>query len=214
LLTAACFSESAHALIDYPMKTSSSPFDVPLISKLGPLPCYLAFRYAPFSLLWLDEDAKWITTLSEKELHEFKNAPSIFSEPAVLGDGLRVAPSGIPNSGRGLFTTRFFRRGDLVTEYVGTRISRERALQLKALNLHSHIRSISFHELIDGERDPQELQGVGAMANDPRDVTKVNTKYHLVWDEANARFLVYLRALRDILMGEEVLVSYGKSYWR
>lgn len=45
--------------------------------------------------------------------------------------------------GNGLWTTRLFRRNELITEYCGPIIDHKKALQLRRKNKHSHIRVLN-----------------------------------------------------------------------
>lgn len=53
-----------------------------------------------------------------------------FLKVSTVGFGVEVAPSSIPEAGMGLFASREFRRGELVTEYVGRIVSRSEAQEL------------------------------------------------------------------------------------
>lgn len=97
--------------------------------------------------------------------------------PAVVGNGVDIRPSGLPGAGHGLFATRAFESGALVTRYEGTEISRARAREL----FDRDPANASHFLTMPGERwrvvaglrgDPQLLLlngwGGGSFANDPR----------------------------------------------
>lgn len=80
--------------------------------------------------------------------------------------------------GNGLFTTRFFRRNELITEYVGPIIDHKKAQKLRLRNKHSHIRVLNLQFLyIDGLKHPKPGVGGASFANDARDSTKNNAVF-------------------------------------
>lgn len=77
-------------------------------------------------------------------------------------------------AGSGLWTTRDYSKSDLLTEYSGTYITHEQALQLRADNLDSHVRVVSsFHLCIDGIKEPRAGLGGASFCNDARN-SKIN----------------------------------------
>jgi len=70
-----------------------------------------------------------------------------------------------------------------------------------------------MHAYIDGLRCPQEGRGGASFANDGRG-PRNNAKFVLQHDKSQGRDRVFLKATRDIYDGEEVLVSYGRTYWQ
>jgi SET domain-containing protein len=93
-------------------------------------------------------------------------------------------------------------KNELITYYDGERIDYSVARSRDP----SHIRSVAFgHEAIDGLREPAAGRGAGSFCNHS---DRPNARYHTRDD------CVWIKALRDIHPGEEVLVSYGKTYWK
>lgn len=134
---------------------------------------------------------------------------------------MSVRPSGIPDAGLGLFADTKFRCGDIITYYDGHWLTRREA---EALASKTHLRTLSSsYSAIDGLRTPIPGRGGASFANDGRDALCNNSTFHTwilngkagepdpIFPELN---LVVLRAKRDINMGEEILVSYGRQYWR
>lgn len=73
------------------------------------------------------------------------------------------------DAGSGLWTTRAYKKSELVTEYSGTYITHKQALQLREDNLDSHVRvDTSLHLCIDGIRQPQPGLGGASFCNDAR----------------------------------------------
>lgn len=137
---------------------------------------------------------------------------------ATVGCGLSVRMSLIPNAGAGLFAEQCFRRGCLITEYVGSQSliwkeqARREAQQDPARA--SHWRGLDSGWVIDGLRIPVIGMGGGSFANDGRSNQANNARYVELLAANGVDSRVFLRATRDIRAGEEILVSYGRSYWR
>jgi SET domain-containing protein len=124
--------------------------------------------------------------------------------------GLEVKQSQIPGGGRGLYTLKAVPKGRAVVEYTGERRTPqefERDPSLYGI-------ALTKSKIIDA-RSTQS--SVGRYANDCRTKNKKakqckgnNTKF--AGDIRKQK--VRLRATRKIKPGEEVFVSYGRSYWK
>lgn len=155
----------------------------------------------------------------------------------AVGDGVDIRPSAT-GFGLGLFAARAFRAGEPITAYTGKLLNWREARALSKVDT-SHCRShIAMQWVLDGRFLPNgeplehihaqlaaEHLGGGAYANDARGIqgARNNAEFDH-WDdptinsdpwvlEPTAR-LTFLRALTDIAPGDEILVSYGESYWR
>ncbi len=128
---------------------------------------------------------------------------------AIIGDGVVVHKSTIKGAGQGLFTTRSFDKNEIITEVCGSVISREEANKKDS---KSHLKSLSYHSIIDGLNDPRKAEGIGggSFVNDAKDSHLNNSKF--VTDNLQSR--CFLRATKPINPGEEIFASYGKSYWK
>jgi SET domain-containing protein len=129
-----------------------------------------------------------------------------------LGNGIECKPSTLPDdAGFGLFATRPFKKGSIITWYDGERISRNEALNRRKINKSSHIKSLNYlGDCIDGIKGESNMmigRGGASLANDARSFVRNNCSY--VTKNNN----IYLKAKRDLIEGEELFVSYGKSYW-
>jgi len=120
-----------------------------------------------------------------------------------------VKRSTIPNSGKGLFTNKFIPKGTRIVEYKG------KATTWKDVNIdegrNGYIYYINRSHVIDARPYPKYL---GRYANDAQGMSKVkgitnNSRY--VADMDTMR--VYIEAVKDIPVGSEILVQYGKEYW-
>lgn len=124
-----------------------------------------------------------------------------------------IRPSSIPGAGMGLFANVPIKKGQRITYFDGMLISRERAKELRDINKHSHIISITTTPFcIDGFRGDDEIfdrecRGRGSLLNDGRNVKTNNCKFESDYRGVN------IKAKRDIRQGEELLVSYGRQYW-
>ena len=90
-------------------------------------------------------------------------------KPAVIGDGVEVRESTLRKAGRGLFASRWFDEGELITEYGGTLISWTEGKKRRNDQKDSHIRAVdSQHTAIDGIGVSVIPGNAGAsFANDP-----------------------------------------------
>jgi len=136
---------------------------------------------------------------------------------AVLGRGLIVARSQLSNAGFGLYATRAFEANVLVTEYTGPELDKESAKSLRANNKDQYIRSLRNGFCINGNPHPALGEGCAQMANDGYpDHFPNNCEFVVVnnRDSVQEKPRVYLKTLRAIEAGEELLASYGKTYWK
>jgi hypothetical protein len=133
---------------------------------------------------------------------------------ATWNNGAKVQPSTIPNAGRGVFATRPFVKGSLVTEFAGESITRDEALVRREQGDHLYIRSLDWNTLVDGVKEPVEGRGLGSLCNDGILPQHNNCVYKRYWHSQYCRYQLVLKATRDIMEGEEFLVSYGRGYWK
>lgn len=139
---------------------------------------------------------------------------------ALVGQGVEVRRSGLPDAGNGLFATRDFRRHELVTEYQGVELPASSIRELvteQGWARASHTISLRGPTVLDGLKDPKAAVGRGgaSFANDARCPALTNAAFS--WRAASRsephKSRVFLRAKRDIAAGEEIFVSYGSDYW-
>lgn len=128
-----------------------------------------------------------------------------WSERRLPGGGVRVFRDGVPHvevreSGvvpgqRGLFAARLFRAGDLIGEFKGQATDDPRASD-------SVVRRRNRQLVNTRGMGPPHLD----MINSPKGSVR----------RANARLTqaATVRALRTIRPGVEVLMGYGRGYWR
>lgn len=120
---------------------------------------------------------------------------------------LFVKVSTLPNAGLGLFTKIDLNKGDIVTEYKGRRRT---WAQVEDDADNGYIYHIDDDNVIDALKN---LNSFGRYANDATGLQRIaglrnNAEY---FEEDNR---VFIRAKQNIPAGKEVLVSYGKLYWK
>ncbi|MEJ1238694.1 SET domain-containing protein [Chryseolinea sp. T2] len=127
---------------------------------------------------------------------------------ALLERQLKVKTSQLPNSGKGLFTTKAIPKGTRIVEYKGRRSKWKDVRDEDGKN--GYIFYINRNHVIDALPTKSAL---ARYANDARGLTKIkgvinNSDY--VVDGIKA----YIESKRDIPAGAEILVDYGKDYWK
>ena len=125
---------------------------------------------------------------------------------ALLEEFLEVKDSSIPNSGKGLFTKTFIPKGTLIVEYKGRRTTWK---EVEDDYKNGYIYFISSSKVIDAKSYKKAL---GRYANDAKGLSRIksignNSVYEVDGDK------VFIKAVKDIAAGSEILVDYGKDYW-
>ena len=121
--------------------------------------------------------------------------------------GLRVKPSQIQNAGFGLFATKRMAKDARIAAYDGEHRTRADVKEEYGDETGQYVLCRSDRECFDASASNSSL---ARFANDARGSSFTN----------NARFTrgakgpPLLRAARAIPAGREVLVSYGREYWR
>lgn len=119
--------------------------------------------------------------------------------------GVRTGPSSIPGAGKGLFAVRDFAKGDVICPYGGRLLTGEQVERLyPGETLAPYVERVSR----DVYRDAACVRGIGSVANGMR-----------LKSESNAETFVrrtrvpWLRALKHIPEGTEILNHYGNEYF-
>lgn len=131
---------------------------------------------------------------------------------------LEIRPSQIPNAGNGVFVTQPIVQNEIITEYRGNIVEYKQNEQMPSDRCHF----ISPTLMIDSDN-------VGGMVNDLVDLRQLtveemrnivdggnfpkhpNLDYNCAYARVQQKVLIM--ALRDINVGEELYVNYGRSYW-
>lgn len=119
---------------------------------------------------------------------------------------LYVDNSTIPNTGKGLFTSKRIDKGELIVEYTGE-ITTWESVRHDASN--AYIYFVTEDYVINAKNTPD---AIARYANDARGLTRLKGVNN------NARFVningkIFIKAIKEIASGSEILVDYGKAYW-
>lgn len=127
----------------------------------------------------------------------YKTARTLGMHGIVVGESL------IDSGGLGLFVTDMFQNGMAITGYSGDIVTQNEAVKLTRCGLGSHLcTALSMCLIINGDRVPIFGRHGGSFVN--------HSDKHANADLCKTHNTIYIRALRDIYPGEEVLVSYGR----
>ncbi len=124
---------------------------------------------------------------------------------------LIVKKSKIPNAGKGLFTTSRIRKGDVIVEYKGEKMTWAQCLKRYDKNMAeaNYLYFVSKNNCVDAKYAINEL---ARYANDANGFTRVkgltnNSEYD------NLKTRPYIIATKNISAGSEIFVDYTKGYW-
>lgn len=126
---------------------------------------------------------------------------------AYMEKELVVKKSEIPGAGKGLFTKTFIPKGTRIVEYKG-RITTWKEAQKNSDN--PYIFYVNNNRVIDALTYKKSLARYANDATGTTNTKGVNNNAEYV-NEGNR---IYIEALRDIQAGTEILVGYGKEYWK
>jgi len=125
---------------------------------------------------------------------------------------LFVKESTMPNCGKGLFTSVDIKKGMLVIEYTGEKITWAEGLKRNENHKAQspYLFYITAKNCIDAE---YTIDALARYANDAKGHTKVkalnnNAEYAVI------KRVPYIMATKNIKAGEEIFVSYGDDYWK
>lgn len=120
-----------------------------------------------------------------------------------------VKKSTLPKAGKGLFTEKDISKGEIVCEYEGERITWKEAIERNELDKGGYVYYINKNNCIDAFDYKDTF---GRYANDAAGVGRVNGhRNNSTYDVVKNK--VFIRATRNIKAGQEIFVSYGRSYW-
>lgn len=121
---------------------------------------------------------------------------------------LIIKKSTLPRAGKGLFTRSFIPDGTLIVEYKG-RVTTWAAVKEKEAD-NGYIMYVSRNHVINALPYRKAL---ARYANDAKGFGKIKgVRNNAVYAVAKKR--VYIKAIRNIRPGEEILVDYGRAYWQ
>jgi SET domain-containing protein len=125
------------------------------------------------------------------------------SEALDMNINLTIKTSWIPKANLGLYAKSFIRKGQVVTCYKGEILATRDAIKLKD---KSYLMRIGNNCYIDANYSKYSL---ARYINDCRNIQGYNVMFLKCKIEACA----WVISLRDISVGEELFVDYGKWYW-
>jgi len=124
---------------------------------------------------------------------------------------LYIKKSQIPGAGKGLFTHVAIKRGDIVVEYTGEKITWAECLKRNnnMEGVGAYYFFINNKNCIDAQHTPDSL---ARYANDAAgfvrlDGVRNNCRYQIIKGKP------YIVASKSIKPGDEIFVAYGKEYW-
>jgi SET domain-containing protein len=122
---------------------------------------------------------------------------------------LYVKRSGLPNSGKGLFTKAPIKKGDVVIEYKGEIVTWKECLHREYYNKGGYFMYVTKDHCIDARPTTQYM---ARYANDAKGFTKkAGIKNNSFYEMRGKR--VFIVARKFIPENSEILVGYGKEYW-
>jgi uncharacterized protein len=127
---------------------------------------------------------------------------------ALLKKQLYIKKSGIPNAGKGLFTKKPIPKGTRIIEYTGKRTKWKDVKDEDGKN--GYIFYINRNHVIDAL---PTIKAYARYANDARGLVRIKGLLN------NSDYIVdglkaYIESKKDIPAGGEILVDYGKDYWK
>ena len=127
---------------------------------------------------------------------------------ALLEKQLIIKKSTIPNSGKGLFTKKFIPKGSRIVEYKGKVTAWKEVKDEDGKN--GYIFYVNRNHVINALPTKKAL---ARYANDAKGLVKIkgvtnNSDY--ITDGLKA----FIESKKDIPAGGEILVDYGKDYWK
>lgn len=118
-------------------------------------------------------------------------------------EGLKLAPSKIPDAGVGLFATKPFKKGEKVTRYTGKEYS-EYVKGPYVLQIHGN-------RYVDSAATNN---AAGRFVNDCRGRNREHCSGNNARFSGSASGVMNIKATKKIKPGAEVYVPYSRSYWQ
>jgi uncharacterized protein len=123
---------------------------------------------------------------------------------------LLVKKSKLPGAGKGLFTTKPFKKDDKIIEYRGEIIGWGEYNKRVARNEDGYLFYFNRNKCVDAFHTPQYK---ARFANDAAGIVRIeglrNNSHYEIHDNK-----CYIVAARDIKAGEEIFCDYTKDYWK
>lgn len=121
-----------------------------------------------------------------------------------------VGKSSLPKAGKGLFTTIPIKKGEVVCEYEGERITWAEATRRNDKDKGGYVFYLTKKNCVDAY---DAVDTFGRYANDAAGLSRVKgTRNNSIYEIRKNK--VYIVATKNIKAGSEIFVSYGKQYWK
>jgi uncharacterized protein len=127
---------------------------------------------------------------------------------ANLEKQLYVKKSSIPESGKGLYTRKFIPKGTRIVEYKGKITTWKEVADEDGKN--GYIFYVNRNHVINALPTKKAL---ARYANDARGLKRITGLINNC-DYITDGLKAYIESKRDIPAGAEILVDYGKDYWK
>jgi SET domain-containing protein len=127
---------------------------------------------------------------------------------ANLEKQLYVKKSTIPDSGKGLFTRKFIPKGTRIVEYKGRITTWKEVADEDGKN--GYIFYVNRNHVINALPTKKAL---ARYANDARGLKRITGLVNNC-DYITDGLKAYIESKKDIPAGAEILVDYGKDYWK
>ena len=127
---------------------------------------------------------------------------------ALLEKQLIIKKSTIPNSGKGLFTRKFIPKGTRIVEYKGKVTPWKEVKDEDGKN--GYIFYVNRNHVINAL---PAKKAIARYANDARGLVKIKGVTNNA-DYITDGLKAFIEARKDIPAGAEILVDYGKDYWK
>ncbi len=127
---------------------------------------------------------------------------------ALLEKHLFIKKSKLPNAGKGLFTKKEIPKGKRIVEYKGKLRAWKEVKHLDGIN--AYLMYINRNAVIDAL---PAVSTFGRYANDANGFGKMpGLKNNCEYVSEGKK--CYIESIRPLEKGDEILVSYGKDFWR
>ena len=118
---------------------------------------------------------------------------------------ITIKTSIIPGSGLGLFAEENIKPGQPIVKVTGPRYTEEEALKLE---MNGYLLDAA-----DNSGEAIDVEGPARYANDAFGITRLpglaNNSAFILYEDGT----MWLEATRNIKAGNEIFVSYGRTYW-
>ena len=146
----------------------------------------------------------------EKQMFTHQDVPLLYPDRATVGNGVRVSTSSIAGAGNGLYATRVFSVGALITPFHGDIIDYKDAMEKRKNGKSGYIAPL-MNQLLCVETDGIIRDGRGGAQFANHKAKKPNSKLLMMNDKSKLLQWPFLVACAPIDIGDEIFFNYGKG---